>query len=55
MDNEIEILKSFTLVKDVINNLDLKASYFAYKSSPLNDLLKDTPFTRKENCIMMHY
>ncbi|MFO7657779.1 MAG: polysaccharide biosynthesis tyrosine autokinase [Bacteroidales bacterium] len=47
MDNEIEILKSFTLVKDVINSLDLKASYFSYKKSALGDMLKDTPFTRK--------
>lgn len=47
MDNEIEILKSFTLVKNVINNLDLKASYFSYKNSNLGDFLKDTPFTRK--------
>jgi tyrosine-protein kinase Etk/Wzc len=47
IDNEIEIIKSFTLVKDVINNLDLKVSYFTFKNSPLAELLKDTPFTRK--------
>lgn len=47
IDNEIEIIQSFTLVKDVINNLDLKATYFTCKNSPLAELLKDTPFARK--------
>ncbi|MBN2215344.1 MAG: polysaccharide biosynthesis tyrosine autokinase [Bacteroidales bacterium] len=47
IDNEIEIIKSFTLVKDVINSMDLKVSYYTYKNSPLAELLKDTPFTRK--------
>ena len=48
IDNEIEIIKSFTLVKDVINNLDLKVTYFSLRNSPLAELLKDTPFARKE-------
>ncbi len=47
IDNEIEIIKSFTLVKDVINSLDLKVSYYSFKNTPLGELLKDTPFTRK--------
>lgn len=47
IDNEVEIIQSFTLVKDVINNLDLKVSYFTIKNSPLAELLKDTPFARK--------
>jgi capsular exopolysaccharide synthesis family protein len=47
IDNEIEIIRSFTLVKEVINNLDLKVTYFTFKNSPLAELLKDTPFTRK--------
>src|SRR4030042_4622365 len=35
IDNEIEIIKSFTLVKAVISNLDLKVSYYTFKNSPL--------------------
>ncbi len=48
IDNEIEIIKSFTLVKSVIDNLDLKVSFFTHKTSVLADLLKDTPFVRKK-------
>jgi tyrosine-protein kinase Etk/Wzc len=48
IDNEIEILRSFSLVKAVINNLDLKTSYYSYKNSPLAELFRSTPFTRKK-------
>ena len=47
IDNEIEIIKSFTLVKAVISNLDLKVSYYTFKNSPLAELLRGTPLTRK--------
>jgi tyrosine-protein kinase Etk/Wzc len=45
--NELEILKSFSLIKKVINETDLKVSYFTYKNSPLSDLLFKTPFIKK--------
>lgn len=45
--NELEILKSFSLIKRVINETDLKVSYYTYKNSPLADLFFKTPFTRK--------
>jgi tyrosine-protein kinase Etk/Wzc len=47
IDNELEILKSFSLLKRVINESDLKVSYFSYKNSPVSDLLTNTPFVRK--------
>jgi tyrosine-protein kinase Etk/Wzc len=47
IDNELEILKSFTLVKKVIDETDLKVSYYAYNNSQLAVLLFNTPFTRK--------
>jgi tyrosine-protein kinase Etk/Wzc len=45
--NELEIIKSFTLIKKVINEADLKVSYFSYNSSPIAQLLFKTPFTLK--------
>jgi len=45
--NELEILKSFSLLKRVIQESDLNVSYFSYKNSPVSDLLYNTPFTRK--------
>jgi tyrosine-protein kinase Etk/Wzc len=47
IDNELEILKSFSLVKKVIDETDLKVSYYAYSNTPLSLLLFKTPFTRK--------
>jgi len=47
IDNELEILKSFSLVKKVIQESDLKVSYFAYKNSSVSEFLYKTPFTRK--------
>ncbi|OFY49203.1 MAG: hypothetical protein A2Y87_04230 [Bacteroidetes bacterium RBG_13_46_8] len=47
IDNEVEIIKSFSLVKKVINELDLKTTYYSYRRSTLGSLLASTPFTRK--------
>jgi capsular exopolysaccharide synthesis family protein len=47
IDNELEILKSFSLVKKVIVDNDLKVTYFSYKNSPAASLFVNTPFTRK--------
>jgi tyrosine-protein kinase Etk/Wzc len=48
IDNELEILKSFSLLKRVIHETDLKVSYFSYQNSPISDLLYKTPFIRKD-------
>jgi len=47
IDNELEILQSFSLVKRVVNEMDLKVTYFSTKNSGLADLFYSTPFTRK--------
>ena len=47
IDNELEILKSFSLIKRVINETNLKVSYYTFKNAPLSNLLYKTPFTRK--------
>ena len=47
IDNELELIKSFSLIKKVISENDMKVSYFSYKNSPLATLLFKTPFTRK--------
>jgi tyrosine-protein kinase Etk/Wzc len=47
IDNELELLKSFTLIKKSIGETDLKVSYFSYSNSPLALLFSKTPFTRK--------
>jgi tyrosine-protein kinase Etk/Wzc len=47
IDNELEILKSFSLIKKVIGNNDLKVTYYSFKNSPAASLLYKTCFTRK--------
>jgi tyrosine-protein kinase Etk/Wzc len=47
IDNEIEIIQSFTLVKKGINELNLTTSYFTNRRSNLSELLYKTPFVRK--------
>lgn len=47
MDNETEILTSFSLLKKSVNSMDVKASYYAFNNSFLANLFQDTPFTRK--------
>jgi tyrosine-protein kinase Etk/Wzc len=47
IDNETEILQSFTLVKSVIKNLDLKTSYMTFKNSVVSGLLFNTPLCKK--------
>ncbi|UCH14799.1 MAG: polysaccharide biosynthesis tyrosine autokinase [Bacteroidales bacterium] len=48
IDNEIEILQSFTLVKNVIKDLDLKTSYLTFKNSTFSSVLFNTPFCKKK-------
>jgi tyrosine-protein kinase Etk/Wzc len=47
IDNDLEILKSFSLIKKVIQETDLNVSYFSYNNTPLSDLLYNTPFISK--------
>jgi capsular exopolysaccharide synthesis family protein len=47
IDNELELLKSFSLIKKVINESNLKVSYFSYRNAPLASVLFKTPFARK--------
>ena len=47
IDNEVEIIKSFSLTKKVIDRLDLKINYFSTRNTPLASLLLKTPFVRK--------
>jgi tyrosine-protein kinase Etk/Wzc len=48
IEDEIEIISSFTLVKKVINKLDLKASYFTFKNSAINNFFFNTPVCNKK-------
>lgn len=47
IENELEIIKSFSLIKKVINEADMRVSYYSYKNSSLANLFLGTPFTRK--------
>lgn len=47
IDNELELIKSFSLVKKVISETGLKVTYYSFKNSPIGDLLANTPLVRK--------
>ncbi len=47
IDNELEIIKSFSLIKRVINETNLKVNYFSYRNTPTSTLLFNTPLVRK--------
>jgi tyrosine-protein kinase Etk/Wzc len=47
IQNETEILQSFSLVRDIIKELDLKTSYFSFSNSAISNFLFNTPFCRK--------
>ncbi|NJK84910.1 MAG: hypothetical protein HC906_01945 [Bacteroidales bacterium] len=48
MDNETEILKSFSLLKKTVTALDIKTTYVTFKSGTVAELFMDSPFTRKK-------
>ena len=48
IDNEIEIIQSFTMIKKVINGLDMKTNYYSTRNTPIASLLANTPFVRKK-------
>jgi tyrosine-protein kinase Etk/Wzc len=47
IDNELELIKSFSLIKKVISESGLKVTYYSYKNSPLTSVLAKTPLVRK--------
>jgi tyrosine-protein kinase Etk/Wzc len=47
IDNELEIIRSFSLIKRVVNETNLKVTYYSYKNGPASSLLLNTPFVRK--------
>jgi tyrosine-protein kinase Etk/Wzc len=47
IDNEIELLKSFSLVKETIQRMDLKASMFTYKKNLVSKMLASTSIIKK--------
>lgn len=47
VENELEILKSFSLVKKAINEMDLKVTYFSTNNTQFSNLLLNTPFARR--------
>jgi tyrosine-protein kinase Etk/Wzc len=47
VENELEILRSFSLIKRVVNEMDLKVMYFSTQNSAFANLFFNTPLTRK--------
>ncbi|MBN1599231.1 MAG: polysaccharide biosynthesis tyrosine autokinase [Bacteroidales bacterium] len=48
IDNEVEILSSFSIVKEAIQRMDLKVSIYTYEMSFYSDLLERTNFVKKK-------
>ncbi len=47
IENEIEIIRSFSLVKKALVNLDLFANYYYFKKTAVSQYLESTPLVRK--------
>ncbi len=45
IENELEILRSFSLVKTVVNEMNLQVTYFSTNNSAMADMFFNTPFT----------
>ncbi len=48
IDNEVEIIQSFSMIKKVINGLDMKTNYYSTRNTPIAALLGKTPLVRKK-------
>lgn len=46
IDNELEIIKSFSLLKKVISESDFRVSYYARDNNPISGLLANTPLAQ---------
>ncbi|MBN1950882.1 MAG: polysaccharide biosynthesis tyrosine autokinase [Bacteroidales bacterium] len=53
IDNEIEILKSFTILKETVQRMDLKTTIHSYERSIISKILGNTRF-EKTNLIKKH-
>lgn len=47
IDNEVEILSSFSIVKEAIQRMDMKTSIYSYEKSFYSDMLETTNFVKK--------
>jgi tyrosine-protein kinase Etk/Wzc len=47
IENELEKIKSFTVINEVVKNLDLKVTYNSFKNSNLSNMLYNTPLVKK--------
>ncbi len=47
IDNEIEVLSSFTIIKEAVQQMDMKTSIYSYEKSLFSDLLENTNFITK--------
>ena len=47
IDNEVEILSSFSIVKEAIQRMDLKASIYSYEKTFYSEMLEKTNFVSK--------
>ncbi len=47
IDNEIEILSSFSIIKEAVQRMDMKTSIYSYEKSLFSDLLEKTNFVEK--------
>lgn len=49
VDNEIEIIQSYSNIRNVIDLLDIKTSYYAYNNNIISDLIYSTPLIPKKD------
>ena len=47
IDNEVEILNSFSIIKEAIQRMDMKASIYSYEKKFYSDFLENTNFVKK--------
>jgi len=47
IDNEIEVVKSFSMIKETIERMDMKSSIYSYEKSFFSELLRNTSFVKK--------
>jgi capsular exopolysaccharide synthesis family protein len=47
IDNEIEVLRSFSIIKEAIQRLDIKSSIYSYEKSFYSELLEGTNIVKK--------
>jgi tyrosine-protein kinase Etk/Wzc len=48
IDNEVEVLSSFSIIKETVQRMDLKSSIYSYNKSLLSDLIEKSNFIKKQ-------